>query len=69
MKTSIIIYLCTAWRWLCNLGYECKDERKDVFVDKHKRTDVVEDRKNFLKKIERLKPYMMEFYENSVIRT
>ncbi len=34
---------------------------KDVFVDGHEQTDVVEDRKNFLKKMKELKPYMVEF--------
>lgn len=42
--------------------------RKDVFVDRYKQTDVVEDCKNFLKKIEELKPYMVEFYENGAMK-
>ena len=54
----------TARNWLRKLGYEYKDVRKDVFVDGHERSDVVEDRKNFLQKMEELKPYIVEFEEN-----
>ena len=68
VETQIIIRSRTARRWLCKLGYEYKDVRKDVFVDGHERPDVVGDRKNFLKKMEELKPYMVEFYENGAIR-
>ena len=42
--------------------------RKDVFIDGHERSDVVEDRKNFLKKMEELKPYMIEFEEDGTIK-
>ena len=45
-----------------------KDVRKDVFMDGHERSDVVEDRSNFLKKMEELKPYMVEFNEDSTIK-
>lgn len=41
---------------------------KDVFIDRHKQLDVVEDCKNFLKKIEELKLYMFEFEKNVVIK-
>ena len=42
--------------------------RKDVFIDGNERSDIVEDRKNFLRRIEELKPYMVEFEENSVMK-
>ena len=42
--------------------------RKDVFIDGHERSDVVGDRKNFLRKMEELKPYMVEFEENSAMK-
>lgn len=41
---------------------------KDVFIDRHEQSDVVEDRKNFLRKMEELKPYMVEFKENSAMK-
>ena len=68
METSIIICSRTARCWLCKLGYEYKNVRKNVFVDGHEQADVVEDRKNFLKKMEELKLYMIEFYENGAIK-
>ena len=42
--------------------------RKDVFVDGHEHSDVVEDCINFLRKMEELKPYMVEFDENGAIK-
>lgn len=41
---------------------------KDIFTDGHKQSDIVEDCKNFLKKIKELKPYMIEFEEDSLIK-
>ena len=41
---------------------------KDVFVDGHERSDVMEDCKNFLQKMEELKPYIVEFEENGAIK-
>ena len=37
-------------------------------MDGHERADVVEDCKNFLKKMEELKPYIVEFYENGAMK-
>ncbi len=42
--------------------------RNDVFVDAHERSDIVEDRKNFLTKMEELKPYMVEFKEDCIMK-
>ena len=42
--------------------------RKDVFVNGHEQSDVVEDRVNFLQEIEELKPYIVEFDENGAIK-
>lgn len=42
--------------------------RKDVFVDGQERADVVEDRNNFSRKMEELKPYMVEFDENGIMK-
>lgn len=42
--------------------------RIDVFIDGHERSDVVEDRNNLLKKMEELKPYMVEFEEDGAMK-
>ena len=68
VETPIVIRSRTARRWLCKLGYEYKDVHKDVFVDGHKRSNVVEDCKAFLKKMEELKPYMVEFEKNGAMK-
>lgn len=41
---------------------------KDVFVDRHKQSDLVKDYKNFLTKMEELKSYVVEFEENSIMK-
>ncbi len=43
--------------------------RKDIFIDGHKQSDIIEDCKNFLTKIEELKPYMVEFEEDNTIKS
>ena len=42
--------------------------KKDVFVDGHKQSDVVEDRKRFLNKMEELKLYLVEFNEDGAMK-
>ena len=42
--------------------------RKDVFIDGHERSDVVEDQNNFLTRMEDLKPYMVEFEEDGTMK-
>lgn len=63
-----MICSCTAWRWLYKLGYEYKDICKDVFVNKHKKLDIIKVCKNFFTKIEELKPYMVEFEEDNIMK-
>lgn len=59
----------TAWRGLCKqLGYEYKDVRKDVFVNENEQENIIEIRKNFLKRIKGLKPYKVEFNENGIMK-
>ena len=41
---------------------------KDVFVDSHEQSNVVEDRNHFSTKIEELKPYLVEFNEDGKIK-
>ena len=68
IETPITIRSRTARTWLRKLGYVYKDVRKDVFVDGHERSDVVEDRTHFLKKMEELKLYMVEFNEDGTMK-
>ena len=39
-----------------------------MFVDGHERPDVVEDRERFLKTMEELKPYMVDFNEDGTMK-
>ena len=41
---------------------------KDIFVDGHKWSNVVEDQKNFLYKMKELKPYIVELDENGAMK-
>lgn len=59
----------TARNWLHKQEYEYKDVCKDVFIDEHKWSDVIEDWKNFLQKVEELKPYIVEFDENGAMKS
>lgn len=43
IEIPIIIYLHTAQIWLRKLGYVYKDVYKNVFMDKNKQFDIVED--------------------------
>lgn len=42
--------------------------KKDVFVDGHERSDVIENRKKFLNKMEDLKPYLVEFNKDGMMK-
>lgn len=57
-----------ALRWLYKLGYEYKDVCKDVFMNKHKQLNIIEDSKNFFKKMKELKPYIVEFEKDNIIK-
>lgn len=67
-EIPILIWLHTACNWLRKLGYEYKNIRKDIFVDGHKRLDIMENWKNFLQKMEELKPYIVEFDKNCAMK-
>lgn len=43
--------------------------RKDVFMDVHKRPNVIKDYANFLKKIDKLNLFLIEFNEDGTIRS
>lgn len=41
---------------------------KNIFVNGYERPDVVEDQKKFLHKVEELKPYLVEFNEDGIMK-
>ena len=67
-KSPVEIKLCTAQNWLHRLSFEYQNIKKDVFVDRHERPDVVADYERFLKTTEELKPYMVKFNEDGIMK-
>lgn len=47
--------------------YQYKNIEKDNFVNKYEQSDVVEDLKNFWKKIEKSKLYIFKLNKNDII--
>ena len=39
-----------------------------MFINRHKQSNIVEDYLNFLKKIEKLKPYIIKFNKNGTMK-
>lgn len=50
------------------MNFKYKDEKKDVFVNGQKWSNMMEDHKKFLNKIEKLKPYLIELNKNGKIK-
>lgn len=46
-----------------------KDIYKDVFVDRHKKANMIKDCANFLKKIEELKVFLVKFNKDIIMRS
>lgn len=69
VEILFVIQSRIAQYWLRKLRYEYKDVCKNVFVDGHKRSDVIEDGKNFLQKMKEIKSYIVEFEENGAIKS
>lgn len=61
IKTPIAIRSRIAQIWLYKLDYVYENVRKNIFVDEYEQLDVIEDHANFLRKMEELKPYIVEF--------
>ena len=60
-ENPVTICSQTAKKCLNKLGYKYRHVGKNVFIDGHERPDVIEDRKNFLKVMKELEPYLVEF--------
>lgn len=64
----MIIYLYTVQKLLGWLNYDYNNLYKNILIDKYGQLDIVKDCKIFLKKIEKLKLYRIEFEENSIMK-
>lgn len=58
----------TTCNLLLKLMYKYKDLHKDIFVDRHKQSDVVEDQKNIPQNMKKLKFYIVKFNENGAMK-
>lgn len=69
-RVEVLIKICSyiSWSWLNKLGYKYQNIYKDVFIDRYEWPDMVEDHINFLKIMEDLKPYMIEFEEDRTMK-
>ena len=68
VETPIVIRSRTARAWIRKLGNMYKDVRKNIFVDRHEQPDVIEDCASFLRKIEELKLYIVEFDQDGAMK-
>lgn len=64
-KNLVTIRSQTARKWLNELGYKYCHVGKNVFIDEYERTDMIEDRKHFLKVMEELELYFVKFDKTS----
>ena len=67
-KSPVKIKLHMTRNWLHRPGFKYKNIKKDVFVNEHEQPDVIEDRERFLKIMEELKPYMVGFNEDGIMK-
>ena len=58
----------TARKWLRKVGFSYGEVKKNVFVDGHERPDVVQDRNAFVRTLEMLAHYLVEFNEDGTIK-
>lgn len=61
ISTSIEIKLRTTQNWLHKLGFGYKDVKKNIFIDRYKWTNMVQDCQNFLNVMKKLESYLVEF--------
>ena len=49
----------TAKRWLkLKLGYECKEAKKEIYIDGYEHPDVIKEREAFIAQINTYEPYV-----------
>ena len=68
IQSLIEIKSRTVCNWLYKLGFEYKDVKNTLFIDKHKRPNIVENCKKILNAMKDLEPYLVEFKEKGLIK-
>lgn len=68
ISNSIEIKSCTTCNWLYKLGFKYKNIKKDVFINKHKKLDIIQACENFVKVMKELKPYFIKFNEDGTMK-
>ena len=68
IETSIEIRSQTAQNWIRKLRNKYKDIHKNLFIDGHEHSNLVNDPNNFLTWMEDLKPHMVEIEENGEMK-
>ena len=59
LEIQVTISELTACRWLkIKLGYKCKEAKKGIYIDGHKRPDVIKEREAFIKQIDEYELYV-----------
>lgn len=56
------------YNWLYKLIFKYKNINKYVFVNKYKQLNIIETCKKFLNIMKNLKPYLVKFEENELIK-
>lgn len=69
IQSSIEIKSKIACNGLHKLGFVYNNIKKDIFIDKHKRPNVVENCKKFLNIMKDLEPYLVKFEEDRSMKT
>ena len=69
IKTPVLICSRTAQTWLYKLGFVYEKMCKNVFVNGYKQPDRIKDQNCFLTKIEKLKPYIIGFNKDNIIKS
>lgn len=68
IQSPIEIKSQTTQKWLHKLGFEYKNVRKDVFVDKHEQSDIVKDCINFINLMKNMEPHLVRFNKDDTIK-
>lgn len=68
IEILIIIWLHRIENKLYKLKYEYKNIYKNIFINKHKLSNIIEKYKNFLQKIKKPRFYIIKFEKNDTIK-
>lgn len=68
IETLVVICFHIVQTWLNKLGFVYKEICKDGFINGHKQSNMIKNHNCFLTKIEKLKPYIVEFNKDGVMK-